>query len=78
MSKFDIDWLVDRSFTAENKKRYMEEHYQPELHLWSKKQFEMNVFQAYDVFESEEGTTIYNYLHYFPCIDLLDSTFYYI
>lgn len=55
MSKFDIDWLIERSFTAENKKRYLEEHYQPELALWSKKQFEMKIFQASDVFESDEG-----------------------
>lgn len=55
MSKFDIDWLVERSFTDENRERYLEEHYQPKLRLWSKKQFEMKTFQASDVFGSDEG-----------------------
>lgn len=68
ISKFDIDWLVERSFTAENRKRYLEEHYQPPVALWSKKQFQMRTFQAADVFGSDEGT--YIYLHYSVSVSL--------
>lgn len=78
MSKFEIDWLVERSFTAENKKRYMEERYQPELHLWSKKTFEMKIFQAADVLESHEGTfTPHTYLSgsTFDCVLIIIKLF---
>lgn len=67
VSKFDISWLVERSFTDENKKRYLENHYQPELQLWSKKKFEMKTFQASDVFQSDEGIfTRMNSAYLFP------------
>lgn len=59
ISKFDIEWLIERSFSDENRKHYLEEQYQPPLALWAKKQFEMKTFQAADVFDSNEGICTY-------------------
>lgn len=55
VSKFDLEWLHERSFTAESRQRYFDNHYRPKPSLWSKEQFEMRTFEARNVFENDEG-----------------------
>lgn len=59
VSKFDWDWLCERSFSAENRKNYIEHHYRTKPKLWSKNQFVMKEFQANSVFDTDEGTYRY-------------------
>lgn len=54
-SQFDIEWLLERNFSAENRKRYLDDHYRSKPQLWSKSQFDLKTFQAHDVFETDEG-----------------------
>lgn len=62
MSNYDVEWLLERSFSAENRTRYLENHYRPQPKLWSKNQFEMKIFQAKEVFENDEGISYLNSL----------------
>lgn len=62
VSNYDVEWLLERSFSAENRTRYLENHYRPQPKLWSKNQFEMKVFQAKEVFEYDEGISYLNSL----------------
>lgn len=55
VSKFDWDWLCERSFSAENRKKYIDNRYRPKYNLWSKKQFVLKEFQAENVFETDKG-----------------------
>lgn len=55
VSKYDIEWLLKRHFSDDNRKSYLEHRYRPTPKLWSKNQFEMKMFQANDVFEDDEG-----------------------
>lgn len=61
VSKFDLEWLYERSFNAESRKNYLDNHYRPKPMLWSKKEFEMKQFKAADILENDEGTYINNY-----------------
>ncbi|XP_055309057.1 gamma-butyrobetaine dioxygenase-like [Sitodiplosis mosellana] len=60
VSKFDFKWLYERSFTAESRQKYLDNHYRPKPMLWSKEQFEMKEFKAGDVFENDEA--LYDWL----------------
>lgn len=62
VSKYDIEWLIQRNFSPENRKRYVENHYLPTPILWSKDQFKMNEFQSIDVLESDQGTYLRFYV----------------
>lgn len=59
VSRYDIKWLLERSFSRENRENYLENHYRPKPKLWSKNQFEMKVFEANDVFTNDEGTSLH-------------------
>lgn len=56
VSKFDLQWLYERRFTAESRQKYLNNHYRPKPLLWSKEQFEMKEFEAAGVLECDEGT----------------------
>lgn len=56
VSKFNLEWLRERSFATEHQKKYLDNHYRPQPKLWSKEQFEMKQFDANDLFENNEGT----------------------
>lgn len=54
MSRFDLDWLQERSFLTEDQNEYLDQNYiKPQL--WSKDQFLLKEFRAADVLESDEG-----------------------
>lgn len=55
VSKFDWEWLCDRSFNADNRKKYIDGHYRPKPKLWSKTQFVIKEFQAESVFNTDAG-----------------------
>lgn len=55
MSTFELEWLYERNFTAENRKIYLDNNYRPKPVLWSKDQFEMKEFNAADVLENDDG-----------------------
>lgn len=54
ISRFDLNWLQERSFLTENQNEYLDQNYiKPKL--WSNDQFSLKEFQAADVMESDEG-----------------------
>lgn len=55
VSKFDLEWLHKRNFSAENRQKYLNNHYRSKPVLWSKDQFVLKEFQANDVFETDDG-----------------------
>jgi len=46
ISTFHLNWLKDRDFSVENRKRYLNEQYRPKPKLWGKKDFE-NVYKTF-------------------------------
>lgn len=56
-SNYDLIWLMERNFSAENRKRYLKQVYRPEFRLWTKENFEQ-IFQSFDfndVMNTNEG-----------------------
>lgn len=68
---------MERSFSDDNREHYLEHQYRPMPKLWSKNQFEMKVFQADDVFTSDEGSYFTHLIHvicltYHRCLYILN------
>lgn len=58
VSTFDFDWLYDRNFTPENRKKYIETSYRLKPILWSKDEFVLNKFEAPEVFDTDDGISL--------------------